>query len=248
METKFTVKRIVLCCIAFTMGLTTLLTLCLPLLQVKDSILESFIAYVHKDVRTFESGFTLLDLEGSSTIYKESAVAVGVVSWIQLVLSIETMIISVVLLCIPSEKIVNIVLSVQMAICIAFIASYMILGITYINSYYEYFCIFEDGTFTFTDKKYASGNTYKGTPLYTMQTQTLAYIGLIIGMILLIAYIVCSITLKGRNEKTSTMHKSDNSDLANNVAKALKQYKELLDSGIITQEEFEKKKHEILNL
>ena len=44
-----------------------------------------------------------------------------------------------------------------------------------------------------------------------------------------------------------TMQKSDNLVLTNDVANALKQYKELLDASIITQEEFEKKKQEILN-
>ena len=247
MKTKFAVRRIVLCCIAFAVGLMTLLTLCFPLFQVNDSILDSLISISHLDVNTFESGFTLLDMKGSSAIYQESAVAVGILSWAQLAFAIGTMIISVVCLIVPNEKTAHFILFGQLTICIVCITVYMILGIAYINSYYEFFCVFEYGTVKFANTAERLGNTYLGNPLYAVRAQTFAYIGFIIGMLLLIVYIVCSIVLKDEKEKTMAMQKSDNLGLTNDVAKALKQYKELLDAGIITQEEFENKKLEILN-
>ncbi|MCI8413792.1 MAG: SHOCT domain-containing protein [Clostridia bacterium] len=248
MKTKFTVKRIVLCSITFAMGLMALLTLFLPLFQVHDSTLDSLISVSHLDVTTFESGFTLLDMKGSSAIYKESAVAVGIFSWAQLALAIVTMLISVICLIVPNEKTVHFILSGQMAICIVFITVYMIFGIAYVNSYYEYFCVFKYGTFKFANTQERLGNTYLGNPLYAVRAQTFAYIGFIIGMLLLIVFLICSIVLKDETKKAMAMHKSDNLVPTNDMANALKQYKELLDNGIITQEEFEKKKREILNL
>lgn len=248
MKPQFTVKRIVLCCIAFAAGLMTLLALCLPLFQVNNDVIDLLIGYFPTKIDTVESGFSLLDFECNSPgVFKESVVAVGTVSWIQLVIAIETMTVSVVFLFIPNEKITYNTLLGHIIMCVMFIAAYMILGLVYANSYYEYFCIFENGTVKFTDEKASLGNTYLGNPLYTVRTNTLAYIGFTIGILLFITYLVCFIVLKNEPKKTVTMQKSDNLVLTNDVANALKQYKELLDASIITQEEFEKKKQEILN-
>jgi len=52
---------------------------------------------------------------------------------------------------------------------------------------------------------------------------------------------------KNQNVDSTTTTNINNNTIQNN-ANELKAYKELLDSGAITQEEFEKKKKQLLNL
>lgn len=136
----------------------------------------------------------------------------------------------------------------------------MILGAVLANHFYNCLIIFSDGSWGLFSSSSGYGRIY-----YTTTTTTLSYIGLIIGVLLFTAYVVCTLLLKEdkafkvntdknantaneeiRSIKPRAEQKSDNITQAKDIADALKQYKELLDSGIITQAEFDEKKKWIL--
>ena len=91
----------------------------------------------------------------------------------------------------------------------------------------------------------------------------LAYLGFIFTLLLFVAFIVCDIVIKERSEGSAApavrplrsatqpvalSPEEIRSEHLKNVTDTLKQLKELLDAGILTQEEFDKKKKEVLDL
>lgn len=94
MKTQFTVKRLIVGCIVFALGLMTLLTLCIPLLNVNDPQVDALISYNRLDIDTYESGFTLIDFDSSAGMEGDAAIVSGVIALLQLLLSISTMIFS----------------------------------------------------------------------------------------------------------------------------------------------------------
>lgn len=230
MENQFTIKRLLVGIVVFALGLMTLLTLSIPLLKVDYPILSVMSIY--------ESGFTLLDLESTVGIDNEMAIACGVFSLVQLLLSIAAMIFAVVCIFMFNKSTTKKIMRGFAISCFVFIVFYMAWGFAFIGIY-----------------------RYWHSPVYTR-----AYIGFIVGAILFTAYIICTKKLKDdtsqnkKTAKTSDVDSEVTNTATNNAAKqhpnnitqasiiaeALKQYKELLDCGIITQEEFDKKKREIL--
>lgn len=260
MKTQFTIKRLIVGGIVFALGLMTLLTLCIPLLKVSDPLIDKIITQRLLDIKPYESGFTLLDFESSVGMDEEMAIICGIFSLLQLLLSIATMILAVLCIFVFDKALMKKILRSFAISCIVFIGLYMVWGIVF-GGLYKYLHIFNDGSWGL----YSTTGSGWTAVLYETETFTLAYIGFIIGALLFISYIVCSLVLKddiGQKEKcgktnnvvieaTKTESAAQNRQFnnltqANNIAEALKQYKDLLDSGVITQEEFNRKKQEIL--
>lgn len=223
MKTNFTIKRLVSGIIVFTLGLMTLLTLCIPFTRV-DALGFS------------ETGFSLFDFSFDEMRGASGAEAsiIGILSIFQLLVSIATMVFAVVIVFFFSDgaaKKLTMGLSIT---CLVFTFLYMLIGIIACSIYTTY---------------YVMG---VGFP-----TSTLAYLGFIFAALLFAAYVVCGIVMKegtasDRSEKTEAAsatpvpRNAERVTSAKDIAESLKQYKELLDSGIITQEEFDEKKNEIL--
>ena len=85
---------------------------------------------------------------------------------------------------------------------------------------------------------------------------TFAYIPLIIACLIFAGYVICTIMIKDSSadaqsnvRKTQENEQNANSNsLADKkqVAEMLKTYKDLLDTGVITQEEFDREKEKLL--
>jgi len=260
MKIQFTAKRLIIGCIVFTMGLMTLLCLCIPLLQVNDPMIDA-ISSSYPDFKFYESGFTLLNFS-SNAIDEEMAIVCGLFSLLQLLLSLTTMIFSVVCIFVFDKKIADKIFRGFTIACFVFLVLYMIWGIIFSGALYKYLIIYKDGSWGLFDTAFGG--------LYQTATSTLAFLGFIFGVLLFAAYIVCTIVLKddmklkifsgtklGATDKThevqdttatTAKQKSVDVSAARNVAEALKQYKELLDSGIITQDEFNEIRRKILGL
>ncbi len=69
---------------------------------------------------------------------------------------------------------------------------------------------------------------------------------MILVLVAIVVIIVCIFALLRMNE-TDARNEQNRKDREVNNAEAIRKYKELLDDGIITQEEFDKKKAELLN-
>lgn len=258
MKTKFTVKRLIIGCIIFALGLMTLLTLCIPLIKVSDPWIDQLISLYNLNTKTYDSGFTLLDFESDTDINKVLALICGISSLLQLLLSIAAMILAVLSIFIFDNARAKKILCGIAIPCLVFNGLYMIWGLV-LNGFYKYLLIFEDGSWGL----FSSGDSYA---FYEHKTYTLAYLGFILGALLFVAYIVCSLMLKDDMARKETSRRASDVPISatisynsqdekqqsdcltqvNNIAEALKQYKELLDCGIITQEEFDEKKKSIL--
>ena len=85
---------------------------------------------------------------------------------------------------------------------------------------------------------------------------TFAYIPLIIASLIFAGYVICTIMIKDSATDTqSNVHKTQENGQNTNsgsladkkqVAEMLKTYKDLLDTGVITQEEFDREKEKLL--
>lgn len=232
MKNNFTFKRLIVGLLAFAVGLMTLLCLAIPLIRMPPEYSEGLASSL-----TCETGFSLMDFNLNRLFASVAAeeylddggivAAGGALSIIQLLLSIATMIIACLTVFFTKNKVrrgLNIGLTVG---CLIFNLVYMIIGIVAVKMFEFYY------------------------PL-----ETLAYLGFIFTALLFIAFIVCEAVLKEhaisvQNKvlapvAATAVHTENLS--AKEAAEALKQYKELLDDGIITQQEFDKKKAEILNM
>lgn len=223
MKTKFTIKRLILGIIVFVLGLMTLLTLCMPFTKV-DALGLS------------ETGFSLFDFSFDEMRGASGAEAsiIGILSIFQLLVSLATMVFAVITVIFFEDgaaKKLTMGLSIA---CLVFTFLYMLIGIIACSIYTTYYIASME-----------------------FPTSTIAYLGFIFAALLFTGYIVCGIFIKERTvsdktekveivSETPAARTAEHINSAKDIAESLKQYKELLDSGIITQEEFDEKKNEIL--
>lgn len=238
MNNHFTVKRLIISWIVFMLGLLTLLTLLIPLFKVDDPMVNDLITQGFMDITTLESGFTLLDFDGNDGMHEIVAIICGVSSLLQILLSIHTMMFAVLCIFLFNNTTAKKIMRGLAISCLLFIVIYMIWGFIF-NYLYKYLWIFDDGRWGL----FSYSNILKIA--YETKTYTLAYIGLVVGIPLFVVYLVCDITLKEKAD--IAQNEILNCDiLDSNIIEILKKYKDLLDGGIITQEEFDKKKQTIL--
>ena len=96
-----------------------------------------------------------------------------------------------------------------------------------------------------TNKLFSGYGGYTYKPPYTSHEQLIMTVlaGGIILAIVGFAFLIMGFKNSGQSEKDDTNGRTD-TDIANE----LKKYKELLDSGVITQEEYDKKRKQLLGL
>lgn len=223
MSTYFSIKRLILGILFFAIGLMTLLTLCCPLWKLIDLP---------------ENGFSLLDFKAEyhnwNYMLDDGVIIVGgIFAILQLILSVAGMTFAVLNIFFFSEKTVMKIFLGLAIPCLCLTFGYMLLGVIYWKT-----------------------NDWKMNDI-----TSLSYIGFIFVSLLFIAYLICNGLVKNKKYVTKKQESSPIASPAesatqtitqdvNNaqmIAEALKTYKELLDNGIITQEEFDEKKKQFLS-
>lgn len=269
MNGQITRKRLIISCIVFAIGLITLLTLCIPLVKADSEIFNILKLQNNSDINTYESGFTLIGF-GSGAMYAPWPLIMCILGVLQLLQSLATMVLSIVCIFKFDDSKVNKISRGLVISCISFLVIYMVMGIVFACELFSWYNVrYESRQLVWYMWNGPVGN-------YFVPTYTLSYIGTIFGCLLLAAYIVCSRVLKNdkvlgaksahaaqaKNENIAAeaqaaeeknvgsaqpQQAADSVYSAKAIADALKEYKGLLDLGIITQEEFDRKKAELLN-
>lgn len=228
-----TIRKLVTCLIAFAMGIVTLCGLAAALCGG-----ETYYGYY-----LTENGFTLMGFQ--SYIIQDSFVwaisLIGAFAILQLLVAIATLVLSVLALLVFKGKTSYTICKAFVSTCFAFLIWYMIEGIVYILI--------------------AGGSM-------------LAYVPLIFGVLLFVAFFVCAQKVPEKLLRRSVPYgaygqpymgqpyygapvqpqqsapqpapQPSAADSMEEKVKLLTQYKQLLDSGILTQEEFDKLKAETL--
>ena len=229
-----TIRKLVTCLIAFAMGIVTLCGLAAALCGG-----ETYYGYY-----LTENGFTLMGFQ--SYIIQDSFVwaisLIGAFALLQLLVAIATLVLSVLALLVFKGKTSYTICKAFVSTCFAFLIWYMIEGIVYILI--------------------AGGSM-------------LAYVPLIFGVLLFVAFFVCAKKVPEKPLRRSVPYgayagqpymgqpyygapvppqqaapqpapQPSAADSMEEKVKLLTQYKQLLDSGILTQEEFDKLKAETL--
>lgn len=226
---NMSVKKIALCAISLTSALFMLVALAFPLVKTNGG----FYGYDYYLFPHAENGFQLLDfkslyMEGD---YAFGSIIIGITSYLQLLSAVSLMALSVVSFFIPSNKMYKICGIISIGVGVFFALTYMIFGIVYsaiINALF-----------------------------YEKLFYTLSYIPFIITSAFLAGYIVCGKLLSdksllnnenGQNKTISAGGKEIDcgADREADKIELLKKYKDLLDCGVITNEEFEDKKSKLL--
>ena len=223
---KKKIKEYILGGIALFIVLFTLIGMAFNLTQMKNfREIEKQIPYVYHD-----NGFNILDFEsdliGDSNEYGWVPKLLGAFNLIQLlacVVAIGLVILSF-LVAKDKKRVFNII---AIIIGVFFSLLYMIEGAVYTSKYND-----------------LMGENY---------FETVSFVPLIIVAVAVIAYIaVAKLFVVGNTEEVKEVQNSAPTATAAPVAKKIdveqiKQLKELLDMGAITQEEYDEKKKEILN-
>lgn len=230
-----TIRKLVTCLIAFAMGIVTLCGLAAALCGG-----ETYYGYY-----LTENGFTLMGFQ--SYIIQDSFVwaisLIGAFAILQLLVAITTLVFSVLALLVFKGKTSYTICKVFVSICFAFLIVYAIEGLIYI--------------------------------FITGSGVMLAYVPLIFGVLLFVAFFVCAKKVPEKPLRRSVPYgayagqpymgqpyygapvppqqaapqpapQPSAADSMEEKVKLLTQYKQLLDSGILTQEEFDKLKAETL--
>lgn len=183
-----------------------------------------------------ENGFDLLDMKSIfiSEEFAWGSALIGSFGILQLCLSLVTIVISVVSFFIFSAQTNKTCCMALNIASLAFLFLYLLEGVIF-NSIYNGVGAYIEGV---------SFDEYASDP------STSSYIPFIIGCIIMAGYFVCTFIINDNfalpNVSKVRQTKSWRAQDYEVVADTLKKYKELLDSGIITQEEFYLKKQEIL--
>lgn len=236
MKTNFTKRRLILGLIVGAIALMTLISLCIPLLAVEDMEIS-------------ECGFTLLRFTSEEIRLDDViAIIIGIYSVFHLIFALTAIVFAVLTIFIFSNRAVKKLWLGFSITCLVFAFLYMLIGVI-LASEFKYFRI----------GSYSDG--------YYFDTYTLSYLAFILVALLFAAFMVCNVLIKEKTVKNEELNeeltiedvvpktsnsvvaaKSADSTLERNraITESLKMYKELLDSGAITQEEFDNKKREIL--
>lgn len=266
---QVSVKRVVLCSIVFLLSLLTLLALNLPVVEFEvdideyiassENIFDAIDRLVEKEMMLAatengvleDTGFSLL--ENKNQVVDGDLLAVGnVLCIIQLTIAIFGMVFSIASVFIPSKGFAKKLLAVLIVINMLSLILYTLLG-------FKIEKLVSEGLPTAKKKcpSYISNDLHIFHDC-TFSCTTLAFVALIIGVLLLEAYLICNILIKEEKPRkiqapgavaagASRIAAVLKTDRTATVVSALKQYKDLLDAGIITDEEFEAKKKELLN-
>lgn len=232
------VKKTLLLTISLVMALFIILSLCINVIQPTMKLNIEEIRYNRYangvDLDIIDNGMMLLSFRPQISYSLETwnwlPIILGTISLVILLCGIASIIFSILLFIkFESEKMFS-----NTIIIIAFITSvlYFVEGIIYLK-------------FLQTFESYSH--------MYT----TLAYIPLIVQLVLFFIYILCKKLIPSSLEYVTTQvqNRSNEKNMLENNAKnnntlfqliVLEQCKKLLDSGVITQEEFDSKKKELL--
>lgn len=168
-------------------------------------------------LKLVERGFTTLDF--SSGLLGDSLCGlVGTFSWIQLLASIMFLTVNMVAMFRFNQKTANKWAMATVITCLILNVFYFIIGVSLV----------------------ADAEAYT----------TLSYVALIISVLFTTAYFVCKKVIKEdatlrKKSKESAEHKREVRQEADSVDLLVK-YKKLLDEGVITQDEFDEKKKDLL--
>lgn len=168
-------------------------------------------------LKLVERGFTTLDF--SSGLLDDSLCGlVGTFSWIQLLASIMFLTVNMVAMFRFNRKTANKWALATIITCLILNVLYFIIGVSLV----------------------ADAEAYT----------TLSYVALILSILFTTAYFVCKKVIKEdatfrKKSKESAEHKREVRQEADSVDLLVK-YKKLLDEGVITQDEFDEKKKELL--
>ena len=234
---NFSLSKLIQCSITLGMGIFTLVALCFTLVNVSTYI-EGIIP-----ITLTENGFDFLDMKSIfiPDDFQWGAVLSGIFCVLQLVAAIATIIMAILAFFVFNSQTAKTICKIFMILCLSFNVTYLIVGIVNISipasiGYWVQGLGILDSDMT------------SGT--------TLAYIPLIISCLIFAGYIICTIMIKDSATDTqSSIHNTQeneqnvNSDSLSNkkqVAEMLKTYKDLLDTGVITQEEFDREKEKLL--
>lgn len=168
--------------------------------------------------RLSESGFSLLDFASQNiNLDKEFVVCMGVIALLILLLSISTIIFSALTIFFFSDKVARKTRNGLSIACISLVFVYMLWAII-MRSILHY------------------------------RNSTLVYLGFIFVALLVAALITCDCIFKELSNRQAEPCTAEarSVETSRAIAESLKLYKELLDNGVITQEEFDTKKNEIL--
>ena len=233
---KFTLSKLIQCSITLGMGIFTLVALCFTLVKVST--------YIEILPVTFtENGFDFLDMKSIfiPDDFQWGAVLSGIFCVLQLAAAIATIIMAVLAFFVFSSQTAKTICKIFMILCLSVNVTYLIVGIVNI-SIPASIGYWVQG-FGLLDSSVTSGTTF-------------AYIPLIIACLIFIGYAICTIMIKdSAADAQSNVHKAkENEQNANSnslsdkkqVAEMLKAYKDLLDTGVITQEEFDREKEKLL--
>ena len=235
-----TIRKLVTCLIAFAMGLVTVCGLAVPV----------YSGYARLGYHLTESGFSLMGFQSvilsHRYYYRDWGWALypmGMFAILQLLVAITTLVFSVLALLVFKGKTSYTICKVFVSICFAFLIVYAIEGLIYI--------------------------------FITGSGVMLAYVPLIFGVLLFVAFFVCAKKVPEKPFRRSVPYgayagqpymgqpyygapvppqqaapqpapQPSAADSMEEKVKLLTQYKQLLDSGILTQEEFDKLKAETL--
>lgn len=219
------------------MGIFTLVALCFTLVKVSTYIDDII------PITLSENGFDFLDMQSIfiSDDYQWGAVLSGIFCVLQLVAAIATIIMSVLAFFVFNSQTAKTTCKIFMILCLSFNIAYLIIGIANISiSASTGYWVQGLGIL---DSDITSGTTF-------------TYISFIIACLIFICYIICKIAINDgtTNAQLNIHEEQKNTQNINScslaekkqVAEMLKTYKDLLDTGVITQEEFDREKEKLL--
>ena len=235
-KSKFSLSKLIQCSITLVMGLFTLIALCFPLLKVStyiDGIIPATIS---------ENGFAFLDMKSVfiPEDFQWGAVLSGTFCVLQLVAAVSAIVMAILAFFVFNAKASKILCKIFMIVCLCCHVTYLITGI--VNASIPAAIGYWVQGLGVLDSDVTSGTTF-------------AYIPLRLGGMIFAGYIVSSKVIKDgavparrarpAAEESGQSAEGGAADAAR-IAEALKTYKELLDAGIITQEEFDREKEKLL--
>ena len=223
---KTKIKQIIVQSTIILLGVLLLISLAFPLIKAtyeRNGTLLGY-SYTYDDTYT-DTGFKMFDFKSSLPYVEEDAhilsIILGLFAYLQLFLSLAIIAIGITGFFIKNEKIGKAAF-VVMIVGVSFSAWYMLEGILYSAIY---------------------------PTMNSSTASTVAWLSFLLCALPFTAYILCKYLIKNDielptdhpNSNLNKTQKPTVKSTMNSIA-LLKQYKELLDDGVITQEEFDEKK------